>query len=70
MQRYLYAYKNLSTEVESTFSIPANSEEEAASNIREAVADVEFAEKEEIEILHFIKTVSTQDHLYECESCT
>ncbi|MGY4691099.1 hypothetical protein [Salibacterium sp. K-3] len=70
MQRYLYAYKNLSTGVESTFSIPAGSEEEAAGAIREAVADMEFAEEEEIEIQHFIKVVSTQDHHFECESCT
>jgi hypothetical protein len=68
MKRYSfeYVYQNSTSQ----FSIVANDEEEAKNQIKERVADIEFATPEEITITKLVKSFDDKDNYYECEGCT
>ncbi|RAS79971.1 hypothetical protein [Priestia endophytica] len=70
MNRYLFQYEVLSLKKEGEFSVVAQSEEEAASQILERVADIEFTDEDDVKIGRLIKVIEAKDHYYECEGCT
>ncbi|MCR6108609.1 hypothetical protein HXA34_20170 [Salipaludibacillus agaradhaerens] len=70
MFRFLYEYRVKSTGVISTISIHEKSEVLAKEKIKERIADMEFTEIDDVEIIRLVKKMALKDNYYECEGCT
>ncbi|MFD2705416.1 hypothetical protein [Salibacterium lacus] len=70
MNQYIYSYHIISTDEKSRFGVAASNQEEADAGIREAIADIEFTEPEDIQSITFDRVIEEKDNYFECEGCT
>ncbi|MFD2704252.1 hypothetical protein [Salibacterium lacus] len=70
MNSYIYSYHILSTGERSRYGIPASSQEDADARIREAIADIEFTEPEDVQGITLDRTITEDESFFECEGCT
>ncbi|SFL80792.1 hypothetical protein [Salibacterium qingdaonense] len=70
MNRYIYSYRIVSTGEQSRYGVAAGSQEDADTRIREAIADIEFTETEDVQGIALDRVISEEDNYYECEGCT
>lgn len=69
-KRYVYEYRVKSTQNTGSFSVVTTSKEQADIDIVERVADMEFVEETDIEIVRLITELDPEKRYYECAGCT
>ncbi|MGY4689364.1 hypothetical protein [Salibacterium sp. K-3] len=70
MDKYIYSYHIISTGESSRLSIPASSQAEADARIRDAIADIEFTDPDDVENIKLDRVIIEDESFYECEGCT
>ena len=69
-KRFLLEYLVKPTGKKGQFSYVADTEENARKQIVDRIADLEFVEKDEVELGRLLKIQGATKKYYECEGCT
>jgi len=69
-KRYLFSYTLTSSDKPRQFSIVEKNEKLARDKAQERIADLEFAEPEEVIVGDVLRVIDAEKTYYECEGCT